>query len=566
MYENSDKTISTVEWVASQEKLYVRNFDKNLNEQDATVLDAPLPIFGGFFSGKSYNFAVFGQKNDKDSDDVEVIRIVRYSKDYKTKKELPIKAINTYIPFDAGSLRMDEAGGKLYIHTCHEMYESEDGYHHQANMTFVIDESAMTVLDKYSDVMNIAQAGYVSHSFNQFIRTDGTYIYRSDHGDANPRGITLTRAKVGDKITKVIYVVPLSIQVGSYGYNATGASLGGLQLSSSNVLVTGNSVDQTQESVSGSRNIFMTISNKDFTTYDIKWFTKFKINGDTTARTPHLVKLNDEQFLLMWEEYNSKTDKTITKIATVGAQGDLVDTVSTNLRLSDCEPVVTSDGLVRWFVTDYNKLQIISINPYNLSAVTGAVSVDKTVDDYAKDGGQFEKDVVIPGDTKLKKGTKIKVKGKVLYTVTGDGTLEYTGNSSLKGKVTIPATYKYNGVVWKITSIADNAFKNNKKITSVVIGDNVKTIGKNAFRGCKKLKKVTIGKSVTKIGAYAFYGCKSLKSIIIKSSKLKTVGKNAIKKIHKKAVIKVPKKKYKAYKKLFNKKTGFKKPMKIKKK
>ncbi|MCR5543495.1 MAG: hypothetical protein K6F55_05040 [Eubacterium sp.] len=37
------------------------------------------------------------------------------------------------------------------------------------------------------------------------------------------------------------------------------------------------------------------------------------------------------------------------------------------------------------------------------------------------------------------------------------------------------------------------------------------------------------------------------------------------KNLNKKAVIKVPKSKLKKYKKLFNKKTGFKKPMKIKK-
>ena len=53
MYENADKTISTVEWVSSQEKLYIRTFDSSLKEKDATVVDAPLPIFGGFFSGNA---------------------------------------------------------------------------------------------------------------------------------------------------------------------------------------------------------------------------------------------------------------------------------------------------------------------------------------------------------------------------------------------------------------------------------------------------------------------------------------------------------------------------------
>lgn len=68
-----------------------------------------------------------------------------------------------------------------------------------------------------------------------------------------------------------------------------------------------------------------------------------------------------------------------------------------------------------------------------------------------------------------------------------------------------------------------------------------------------------------KIGQNAFLNCKKLKSIEIKSSQLKSVGKNALKGINKNATIKVPKKQYKKYKKLFKSKTGYKKRMKIKK-
>ena len=106
----------------------------------------------------------------------------------------------------------------------------------------------------------------------------------------------------------------------------------------------------------------------------------------------------------------------------------------------------------------------------------------------------------------------------------------------------IPATVKVKGVSYKVTSIAKNAFKNNKK-----------------------LKKVTIGANITSIGANAFSGCKVLKNVVVKSTKLKTIGKNAFKGIQKKAVIKVPAKKLKAYKKLFGSKAGIKKTMKIKK-
>ena len=94
----------------------------------------------------------------------------------------------------------------------------------------------------------------------------------------------------------------------------------------------------------------------------------------------------------------------------------------------------------------------------------------------------------------------------------------------------IPAEVTLGGKKYKVTEIAPNAFKNNKK-----------------------LKKFTIGKNIKKIGKNAFYGCKNLKSITVKTTKLtkKSVGKNAFKKIHKKAKIKVPKKKLKAYKKIF---------------
>lgn len=94
----------------------------------------------------------------------------------------------------------------------------------------------------------------------------------------------------------------------------------------------------------------------------------------------------------------------------------------------------------------------------------------------------------------------------------------------------------------------------------------VTEIGKNAFKKTPKLRKVIIGKNVRKIGANAFYGCKNLKNIKIKSTSLtkKSVGKNVFKGIHKKAVIKVPKKKLNDYKKILKGK-GQAKSVKIKK-
>ena len=109
-------------------------------------------------------------------------------------------------------------------------------------------------------------------------------------------------------------------------------------------------------------------------------------------------------------------------------------------------------------------------------------------------------------------------------------------------KIVVPDTIKINGVTYKVTSIAKNAFKNNKK-----------------------LKTVTIGKNVSKIGANVFTGCKKLKTITIKSTKLtaKTLSKSTFKGITKAKTIKVPKKKLSAYKKLF-KSRGLSSKIKVK--
>ncbi len=129
--------------------------------------------------------------------------------------------------------------------------------------------------------------------------------------------------------------------------------------------------------------------------------------------------------------------------------------------------------------------------------------------------------------------------------------VEFTKTADKKAAtVKIPATVTIDGVSYKVTSIAANAFKDNKKIIKVTIGNNVVSIGNTAFCGCKKLTSVTIGAGVKKIGKETFKGCSKLGKITIKSTTLKSVGKNALKGIKSNAKIKAPAKKLAAYKKL----------------
>ena len=154
----------------------------------------------------------------------------------------------------------------------------------------------------------------------------------------------------------------------------------------------------------------------------------------------------------------------------------------------------------------------------------------------------------------VKKGTYHKV-GSCQYKVTGTSTVSFTGVKDNKAaKVKIPKTVKIGGKDFKVTAIGSRAFKNNKKIASVEIGDNVKSIGTSAFEGCTKLSRATLGKGIIEIGGKTFKNCKKLGTITIKSTKLKKVGKNSLKGIKPTAKIKVPAKKLPAYKKLFKNK------------
>ena len=130
--ENTDGTLQRVEYY--NDEIVVETYSSDYQLIKSGKIPMELSIWGGYYSGADYNFIVFGQKNLEESDQKEVVRVVRYSKDWERIDAVGVSAINTYIPFDAGSLRMVQSGDTLYIHTCHKMYTSDDGKNHQANM------------------------------------------------------------------------------------------------------------------------------------------------------------------------------------------------------------------------------------------------------------------------------------------------------------------------------------------------------------------------------------------------------------------------------------------------
>ena len=74
--------------------------------------------------------------------------------------------------------------------------------------------------------------------------------------------------------------------------------------------------------------------------------------------------------------------------------------------------------------------------------------------------------------------------------------------------------------------IADSAFANCARLTTIVIPDSVTSIGTRAFSGCSSLTLLVIGNSVTSIGDSAFSNCTSLTSVVIGNS-VTSIGSSA---------------------------------------
>ena len=119
--------------------------------------------------------------------------------------------------------------------------------------------------------------------------------------------------------------------------------------------------------------------------------------------------------------------------------------------------------------------------------------------------------------------------------------------SKVAKSVTVPATVKIKGGVYKVTAISPKAFTVAKKrLTTVSIGKNVGTVGASAFYKCAKLAKVKGGAGVKTIGAKAFFGCSKMKACSpFSSKKLAKVGKNALGGAKKMTVLTVKSKKLK---------------------
>jgi len=496
LYVNKDNTITRVEYY--QNEIVYENYDKNFKLISSGKIKKELELFGGFFAGENANFIVFGQTNKKESKNKEVLRIVKYSKDFKRISSVSIKDCNTTIPFHAGSLRFAEAGNMLYIRSSHEMYKTPDRINHQASMAVTVNTSTMKIT--YSVL------GYVSHSFNQFVKVNGSELLAVDHGDGYPRAVVLMKYEKPageidneDDYTDMVESVKLLEFPGMAGDNYTGASVGGFEASATSYLVAGNYANTGSEDV---RNIFLSITaNGQLSKKNTKlvYLTDYDKDSTVTTSTPQLVKINDNRFMILWEAIGRGYNVELHYIIVDGEGKKLTKVKKVRAFLSDCQPIVYNDK-VTWYYTN-------ETSPIFCTLPTdGSDPVNK-----------------------MAKDDKVTV-NNIIYTVTESSSKSktltvYDFINKKVSSITIPDTVKVNGETFQVTEI-DAA----------------------VFEQCYNLKTVVLGSNLTNISNLCMPS--NVKKIVLKSTKVKSFDKEAFKNVSKSAVMQVPKSKLSTYKKL----------------
>ena len=425
---------------AIEGKLLVEYYSSDFEPLSTKLIDNELPIFGAFYDSGNNYYVLSGQENPKQNDSLEVFRITKYDKNWNKIKSCGLYGANTTVPFDAGSARMTHSGDHLLVRTCHEMYKSSDGNNHQSNVTIEVDMPSMTITDSYTGIMNV-DYGYVSHSFNQFIKTDGNHIVALDHGDAHPRSAVLVKYNSDfttgkffpsyfDKVSNIDVVTYPEYTAGHYNY--TGAAIGGFDVSSSSYIVAQSTVDLDYINTSETRNVYVSAVSKDLSTNKLNKITSYA-EGTASASAPQLVKINNNSFLLLWAR---DTKVSCVKLNADGTVNGSIHTFEGSL--SDCQPVI-KNGRAVWYVYDKNNVTFNSLNLSNLDDI-------KTVD--VKTGHDYE--------------TK--------YASKTDGTVTQTCKScGYVNKFTVPTS---TTVYWR-TDISNTSFSSVLSKTQFSVGDSI---------------------------------------------------------------------------------------------
>lgn len=277
------------------------------------------PLLGGFYSSPDgYRYLLVGRDNWTEDDSRAVAAVRKYDSDWNLVGTAYLYGGASQVskgiadPFfgTGGQAAMELVGSTLVVHTARARYKI-DGVNHQSNMTFLVDTQTMSATP-YAD--RFGNAPYVSHSFQQLVRSNGTDLVTADLGDAYPRAIRLNIAPGfaqgnGDFTSHDVFRF-----MGDVGDNYTGTSLTGLELGQGHALVVGKSVPHWHsiQGVTGyqrslRRNVYLISTDTGNGSTNFDWLTNYLPAGHVEPTDPRLVQLSETRFAVLYSVPSSGT-------------------------------------------------------------------------------------------------------------------------------------------------------------------------------------------------------------------------------------------------------------------
>ena len=488
------------------ENVVAEEYDSSFNLLKKGKVSMELPVWGGFFKGSDAYYLVEGQYNKDGVDDTEVVRIIKYDFDWNRIGAGSIYAKKGWeyeirYPFDHSCVNMTEVDGKLYVATGRQGYVDPNyNQGHQGMMLIRMDETSFATEIVYGDFW---------HSFSQHIDHKGTDLYILECSEGS-RYTSLSRFDTNRTGTNYFNAYEESFSVLDYGGSrdsawaiACYASADDIAISDTNVLGLGTSIDQSKyDDVTSStaHNIYLTVTplssmNHDSTT--VKWLTNYQDNGKSFLGV-NITKVNDNRFMVLWEEYVSDTDSlqlsdiqdplsagTIHYVFVDGSGNKVSKEYTASAMISDCKPVLSGNNIA-YYASEDN-----AVDFYTIDTETGA----------------FHKKVC-------------KVAGENITWDLKDGVLRFTGSGDFsfatEGEMRYPLSSTGSGYVY---SSGDNCWRYIRdSVKEIKFGEGINAIPAEGFAYFSNVKTVTISEGTESIKEKAFYSCRSLEDITIPDS------------------------------------------------
>lgn len=361
-------------------RVSIKKYDSQGNLLELKELPYQGEKFGGFYRGEEYNYLIFGNNNEEQNDSKEVIRIVKYDREFNELGKLSVNGAYTVYPFDAGSLRCAEIGQTILVHTSRERYDG-----HQSQLTIAFNEDTLSLLN--ADDLDAFHRNHVSHDFNEFAMVDGNGFIVVDHGDAYPRSIKVSwlrtealeeehrptgegnwykiidRGLLSPSKEKEILSIP-----GEIGANQTGVSIGSALQTANKVLVGVNKIDYSKAIGFDSFDITgKDVDKRDVVLYSLdkntlevieNKYTDYNLDKNITYTAPKMVRLDETRIMLIWNKLNIKSDESVLQYLIVDENGNKLSEIKTlkNMKIADETPILYN-GKVVW--SEFKKGRLI---------------------------------------------------------------------------------------------------------------------------------------------------------------------------------------------------------------